>query len=108
METIMTMNASTALESALGLDPSTEIVTIPQKPLIEPPIESDDQISTDAQYARKNIIDIIQRGQESLINAMSLAYESQHPRAFEILGQILKVQSDNVDKLMKLHAQVKE
>jgi hypothetical protein len=31
-----------------------------------------------------------------------------HPRAFEVLGQLIKTQSDNLDKLLKLQKDKKE
>jgi len=39
---------------------------------------------------------------------MELARESEHPRAFEVLGQLIKQKADINDKLMKLHKSNKE
>jgi hypothetical protein len=109
------MNANTALtmalSDALGLEasPANPITEAPPpKPLIPRPIESDDKISGDADYARSNILEIIEQGARAIEMASELAHESMHPRAFEVLGQLLKVQSDNVDKLLKLHADKKK
>jgi hypothetical protein len=103
-----TSNAAIGLATALGLDPTMAVATHAHMPAISPPIASGDQTTADAEYARTNIIDIIQKGSESLDQAMELARESQHPRMYEVLGQILKVQSDNIDKLLKLHADLKK
>jgi hypothetical protein len=102
------INANTALAAALGLD---TLVATPRKPpaaLIPRPIASDDMIPGDADYARSNLIEIIEKGSESVDQAMELARESQHPRAFEILAQLLKVQADNVEKLLQIHQAQKD
>lgn len=107
-DTMTTSNASSALAQALGLEEQPIGNTLPApttRQLIPRPIASGgDQITTDSDYARENIIELIQKGSESLNDAMALAKEAMHPRVWEVVGQILKVQSDNVDKLLKLHA----
>ena len=101
------MTPEQGLAEALGLDPPRDVVIHVAKPAVAAPIASDNQISTDSTYVRDNIIDVIQKGSESLDQIMELARESAHPRAYEVLAQLLKVQSDNVDKLLKLHADMK-
>jgi hypothetical protein len=97
------MNANTALAEALGLNTLVPTPPRPPAPLIPRPIESEDRIPGDADYARSNIIECIERGSESVDQAMEIARESQHPRAFEVLAQLLKVQAENVDKLLAIH-----
>lgn len=107
-------NQNEKLAEALGLTittPSMELnnkLPLPIKPIIPAPNLTNNQISTDADYARENLVELIQKGSESLNQAMELAKEAAHPRCYEIVGQLLKVQSDNVDKLLKLHADVKK
>jgi Terminase DNA packaging enzyme len=102
------MTANEALVEALGLDTLVPVPPRPPAALIPRPIEADDRVPGDADYVRSNMIEIIERGSESVDQAMELARESQHPRAFEVLAQLLKVQADNVDKLLKIHADVKK
>lgn len=96
-----TTNNDQELAEALGIDtPNVPAPYVP-KPLLPRPIEAN--VASDADYARNNAIEIIEKGSEALDQAMELARESAHPRMYEVLGQLLKIQSDNVDKLLKIH-----
>ena len=97
------LDANSKIAVALGIAPPVETPLVPVKPRIDRPVASNSQIENDAEYARTNIYDIIEQGASAVAEAQNLARESAHPRAFEVLAQLLKVQSDNVDKLLKLH-----
>ena len=62
----------------------------------------------DYQYQRAQLYDIVEKMQESLNEAMEVAAESQHPRAFEVVFNGAKHAADVVDKLGQLHKQTKE
>jgi hypothetical protein len=68
----------------------------------------DDQVVSDADYARSNLYGLIEKGNETIDNISEIAKESMHPRAFEVLGQLIKTQSENLDKLLKLQKDKKE
>jgi len=70
--------------------------------------EQFNQIESDADYARSNLYGLIERGNETIENISDIARESMHPRAFEVLGQLIKTQSENLDKLLKLQKDKKE
>ena len=97
------MDANTALSEALGVAPPHSPPATVTKPLSDRPVASNSQIDNDTEYARTNIYDVIEQGTKAIELASQIANESLHPRALEVLGQLLKVQSDNVDKLLALH-----
>jgi hypothetical protein len=70
--------------------------------------EQSNQIQSDADYARSNLYGLIEKGNETIENISDIARESMHPRAFEVLGQLIKTQSENLDKLLKLQKDKKE
>jgi hypothetical protein len=70
--------------------------------------DKSNQIQSDAEYARSNLYGLIEKGNETIENISDIARESMHPRAFEVLGQLIKTQSDNLDKLLKLQKDKKE
>ena len=70
--------------------------------------ENANQIQSDANYARSNLYDLIEKGNQTIENISDIARESMHPRAFEVLGQLIKTQSENLDKLLKLQKDKKE
>ena len=85
---------------------STEIVpVINQLPAV---IESPDRdVEFDYEYSRITHRDLIDRGSEALEGILKVAKESQHPRAYEVAGNMLKNISDMTDKLMVLHEKKK-
>ena len=46
--------------------------------------------------------------QESINDAMDVAHESQHPRAYEVVFQGAKAAADVVDKIADLHKKMKD
>lgn len=62
----------------------------------------------DYQYQRAQLYDIVEKMQESLNDAMEVAAESQHPRAFEVVFNGAKHAADVVDKLGALHKSQKD
>ena len=63
------------------------------------PIESKD---ADLEYVRGNLYSLIDKGSEAVANALAVASESQHPRAYEVAGNLLKSVGDLTDKLVAL------
>ena len=57
----------------------------------------------DYTYARAQLYDIVEKMQESINEAMEVAAESQHPRAFEVVFNGAKNAADVVDKIADLH-----
>lgn len=70
--------------------------------------EQNNQVESDADYARSNLYGLIEKGNETIDNVSEIARESMSPRAFEVLGQLMKTQSENLDKLLKLQKDKKE
>jgi len=68
---------------------------------------TDDQITDDHEYARSNLYSLIEKGQEAVDGALDVAQGSDHPRAYEVAGQIIKSVGDTTDKLIDLQAKMK-
>lgn len=65
-------------------------------------------LSKDYDFVRQNLYDLISMGQEALVDALEVAKNSEHPRAFEVVGQMIKNVADVSDKLMALQKDVKQ
>jgi len=103
----MKTNLETNLETALNLP------IMPQHEVLSPikiiqDTDSYDEAETDFQSARRNIKTIIDQGQEALSGILDLASASEHPRTFEVAGQLIKTLVDANKDLLGLHKQVKE
>jgi hypothetical protein len=69
----------------------------------KPPIKEDkDDVESDYEYARSNLYLLVDKGQEAINGALDLAMSSDHPRAYEVAGQLIKHVGDVADKLMTL------
>ena len=69
---------------------------------------SDDQVGDDHEYARAQLYSLIEKGQEAVDGALDVAQGSDHPRAYEVAGQLIKHVGDVADKLMTLQKMTKE
>ena len=61
------------------------------------------KIDTDADFARNNIYTLVQQGQDALQYAIDLAKQSDSPRAFEVVGSLLKNLTDMNMQLLDSH-----
>jgi hypothetical protein len=84
---------------------STEIEKIEKEKKVES-IVSD--IKKDYEYSRGNFYSIIEKGQEAINSVLELAQETESPRAYEVVGQLIKNVSDVADKLMDLQKKMKD
>ncbi len=66
------------------------------------------KISVDFEYARKNIKTIIDTGMEAAENLASLASQSEHPRIYECLSNLLQINSVNNTMLLDLDTKMKD
>ena len=66
------------------------------------------QLRKDYDYTRGNLYSLIEKGQEAVDGILELAQESDHPRAYEVAGQLIKHVGDVADKLADLHKKVNE
>jgi hypothetical protein len=65
-------------------------------------------IKKDYEYSRGNFYSIIEKGQEAINSILELAQETESPRAYEVVGQLIKNVSDATDKLMELQKKLKD
>jgi hypothetical protein len=68
---------------------------------------NDETVDNDFKYARENLYNIIERGSDALNTLVDVANQSQHPRAFEVVGQLVKTLSDTNKDLLELQKKVK-
>jgi len=70
--------------------------------------DNDKNIKSDYEYSRDTYYDLIEKGRESLELMIEVARESEHPRAFEVLSNMIKGVADVNDKLMDLNKKNKD
>ena len=89
-----------------SLVPTPEIKPVPSTRIIPKADGKDDDI--DYNYARENYYNLIERNQDAVEEMLEIAKQSEHPRAFEVVGQLIKSGLDANKELMALHKTKKE
>ena len=84
-----------------------EPVDAPKNNKIEK-VEKKEDSTLDYEYSRGNLYSLIEKGQEALNGILEVAQGSDHPRAYEVAGQLIKSVSDATDKLMDLQKKLKD
>ena len=72
---------------------------------------SDDRLAhqdQDYEYIRNNLKDIIGKGSDALDGILELARDSDHPRAWELVGQIMRQLAETNKDLIELQKDMKK
>ena len=98
----------------LGIE-STPEATQPKEfqPPVERPkgnveIKTEKDINQDYAYSRDSYYNLIDKGNEAIEGILEIAKEGQHPRAYEVAGQLLGQVAGTVDKLQDLQKKLKD
>ena len=70
--------------------------------------QTNEEDEDDFKYSRENLYHIIERGQDALSGILQVAQETDHPRAYEVAGQLLKTNAENTEKLVNLQTTKKK
>ena len=99
-------NIDDHLDEVLGIieKPQKEVVKVEK---VKPLINGQDE-DTDFQYARENLYNLIERGQDGLEELIEIAKQSEHPRAFEVVGQMIDKLTTTNKELLYLHKTKKD
>jgi hypothetical protein len=73
---------------------------------VEIKVEKD--INADYDYSRDSYYNLIEKGNEAIQGILDIAKEGQHPRAYEVAGQLIGQVGQTVDKLQDLQKKLKE
>ena len=64
--------------------------------------ERNHDIKNDYEFRREKLYQLVSKGEDALENLLVLAKESDHPRAYEVFGQLMKANMDAVKDLTDL------
>jgi hypothetical protein len=92
------------LSKVFDVEPSDvkEIVTTADGEIIP---DTGNKIDVDYETTRKNLHILLVQGQSALQSALDVAQSSEHPRAFEVVGNLMKQLADVNQQLLDLHRQ---
>lgn len=101
-------NVYSSLDAKFGTAPTaTEApAPVPKAPLVVKK-EPEELIDDDFEQARTALKDMIRKGQDAVNDIMGIARQSDHPRAFEVTGQLIKTVAETAKDLLDLQKQKK-
>ena len=72
-------------------------------------VSSDDEedIDDDYRYQRENFYNLVDKGSKAIDGILELAKESEHPRTYEVAGQLIKTVAEVTEKLGDLQEKMK-
>ena len=71
-------------------------------------IPKSDDVETDFETGRGELYKLLEKGNEAIDGILSLAKEGEHPRAYEVAGQLIKTQSELAQNLLDLQDKLKK
>jgi hypothetical protein len=71
-------------------------------------VEALEDPSTDYEYTRTQLYSLIEKGQTAVNGILDVASGTDHPRAYEVAGQLIKNVADITDKLIDLQKKMKD
>ena len=106
------MSIDDKINEALGISTEKPITKQVIKKDFTPPVprledKNKEDVDNDYKYSRENYYNLIERGQDAIQGILDIANESQHPRAYEVAGNLIKQVADTVDKLQDLQGKLK-
>ena len=102
-------NSDTRIDEILEITsvvPTAELKPEPSVRVVPNTNGKDDDI--DYNYARENYYNLIERNQAAVEEMLEIAKQSEHPRAFEVVGQLIKSGLEANKELMNLHKTKKD
>ena len=94
------------IDELLGI--TEKAITVANTTSMVPRVKTEDEDNDDFKYSRENLYHIIERGQDALDGILQVAKETDHPRAYEVAGQLLKTNAENAEKLVGLQTTKKK
>ena len=95
------------LDNILEIAEKLPKVTRGVPPRVMPEINGVEE-DTDFRYTRENLYNLLERGQDAVEELLEIAKQSEHPRAFEVVGQLIGKLTETNKELMGLHKTKKD
>ena len=100
-------DADEILNEVLGVSEPTPKEVVVNEPVPRPSDELDD-VDADYKYQRDNFYNLIEKGQNAIEGILNVAKESDHPRGYEVAGNLIKQVAEVTEKLGDLQEKMKK
>ncbi len=101
--------AADVLDETLGVfDPvEQELKGAKTKVIVKKPSDDLEDTDADYKYQRENFYNLVERGQDAIEGILEIAKESEHPRTYEVAGNLIKQVAEVTEKLGDLQEKMK-
>ena len=100
-------DADDILNEVLGVSEPTPKEVVVSEPVPRPSDDLDD-VDADYKYRRDNFYNLIEKGQNAIEGILNVAKESDHPRGYEVAGNLIKQVAEVTEKLGDLQEKMKK
>ena len=100
-------DADDILNEVLGVSEPTPKEVVVSEPIPKPSDDLDD-VDADYKYQRDNFYNLIEKGQNAIEGILNVAKESDHPRGYEVAGNLIKQVAEVTEKLGDLQEKMKK
>lgn len=98
------MKSYDKLNEVFDIEPvEGEVITKNNQVIVPETNAQNEKIDFDYNKSRQNLHSLLQSGAEALEHALEVAKSSEHPRAFEVVGNLMKQLADVNQQLLELH-----
>ena len=103
---MMTKDSRLRIDKELGVIEKIVPTSLPK--IISNTVEvSEDDIEEDYKYQRDNFYNLVEKGSAAIDGILELAKESEHPRTYEVAGQLIKNVAEVTEKLGDLQEKMR-
>ena len=105
---MMTKDSRLRIDKELGVIDKIVPKIIPDNSEVVPyKTESGDDIEKDYEYQRENFYNLVEKGSSAIDGILELAKESEHPRTYEVAGNLIKQVAEVTEKLGDLQEKMR-
>ena len=98
-------NKLNVLDNVLGI---TDVVEQTTSTVTLPEVKVPKEVDNDYESQRRNFYQLVERRQDAIDGILELAKESEHPRSYEVAGQLIKNVADVTEKLGELQLKMQK
>jgi len=96
------------LNEVLNITAEVLPIEVEKKETKEVVMPTDKDPDTDFEVGRENLYKLLDKGNEAIDGILALAKEGEHPRAYEVAGQLIKTVSEVSQNLLDLQEKLKK
>ena len=104
----MEKNSRLRIDKELGvIDKIVPKIVLDNSEVVPYQAKSGDDIEKDYEYQRENFYNLVEKGSSAIDGILELAKESEHPRTYEVAGNLIKQVAEVTEKLGDLQEKMR-